>query len=543
MLSPIQSKSFYSLVVFIVLTLNISYLSSQEVGIQWYNSQSENPKGFNNDFKILKANNNEIIYLCQPGLDFPFVPVSLPIEKPRYYIVNHNLKNGSNKTCELLFEHGDNKLRKLNVIQLHDDVAVFSYYLDSKTKLLHLFCETYDLEVVQSNNDLKEISEIDLSILKEMDLKLRDSELFFDKGRFLFRFECKSREGDFFGFEVFDLNLNKVWESSILPFVGGNYIQELGIQLDYDGNVYAVNRVFDNKKEARNGDLETGEIKVVHYTKNAKEPNVLPLKLKNNGLVKSLQFTVNELNELVIAGLYTKAGSDRIVGYFSYILDAMCSSVKAEFQKDFSPEFNAKGTDERESFAGLQKADIKSNYDYLPDSIYFRKDGGFDVVFQKFIHIITTYRNSQGGVYIEHKRVFGDNFVLSFNNDGSPRWQQKIGKYNLTLNREYHIGDYFSRYDEDENMQFLFNLNNLTGTNSKNVKDTKTIFIQLDKDGNETFKLIEKDGREAHQICVRDAFVKNDSTIVLYKYPINFDKTVFLGKKNNYLQFGELKLK
>ena len=79
MLEPIILKSFYPLVVFIVLTLNIPYLSSQEVGIQWYNSKSDNPKGFNNDFKILKANDNEIIYLCLPCLVFPFVPGSMPI--------------------------------------------------------------------------------------------------------------------------------------------------------------------------------------------------------------------------------------------------------------------------------------------------------------------------------------------------------------------------------------------------------------------------------------------------------------------------------
>lgn len=517
------------------LIINLfSTLSAQKDSIKWGIEQEYLKRGIITHISILKTDSNSIYFYCS----------AYKMLSTNYFIVKHEKKTGLNSICDIQFKQKEYTLNFINHVYADGTLHIFSTFYNKKLDKLFVFHETYNIEKQQSNNDINKVTEIDYTALAPEGTTLQRLGFEYINNRFLFRYACKAKKGQIFGLEVFDKKLNKEWSnpSIALTETGINY--EGDYQIDKDGNVYALQRNFENEKDV-NKHFEHSRIWAVCYPKGGVEPKSLALILKDDYFITGKQLSVNEKGEVICAGLYAKPGTTSAVGCFSFVIEPLLLKIKSVNTKEFSTAMLTKGQNakeqQKEITSIVTKKDFDNDFGYNIDSIHIRRDGSFDVVAEKFKEEIIT-RND----FTTYYYYYDDLMVLTYNADGSIKWVQKIPKFEYLQDNALVTGGYFLSYDKEDNMTFIFNLMN-SGNSIYLTSNGKTIRLTLDQNGKENFKEIIGDNRIAQTICPQFFFKQDDNTLVLTKY--FYDSVMkgprgegFAGKKNK-ITFGELNLK
>ncbi|WP_243349746.1 hypothetical protein [Parabacteroides sp. FAFU027] len=503
---------------------------AQKDSIKWGIEQQYHKRGLLFNVEIFKTDSNYIYYYGH-GMKVNFDETN--------FIVKHNKNTGKNELCDIQLKRKEYQLNIVGHYFINDTLHIFSSYYNNKLNKSFLFHETYNLDKLQSNDDINKITEIDYKALaggEKASLEYFDFK--YINNHFLLRYSCKSKKGQIFGLEVLDKTLHKEWSSPSIALTESGVNYESNYYIDNEGNLYGLQRNFENEKDV-NKHFEHSRIWAVCYPKGGGEPKSLALILKDDNFITSEQLSVNEKGEVICAGLYARPGTTSAVGCFSFVIEPLLAKLKSVNSQEFSPSFLTKGLDMKSQEKSLDKIlkskDFENNFGYKINSIHFRKDGSFDVVAEKYKQEIIRFRDN-----ITTYNYNDDLSVLTFNADGSVKWVQKIPKYEYVQDLGSLTGSYFLSYDKDDNMTFIFNLIQ-TGVLSFSYKKAKTVRMTLDKNGNENFKELIGDYKTALLMCPGFFYKQNDNTLLLSKY--NYE-TVFdgLAGSKNTITFGELNL-
>jgi len=523
--------------LFLVFLIKVTsaQTSSTDYELKWDKGQQPFQHGYIDDLKIIDTNNEFIYY------DLKTVKYAAIGSGEYYYrfLVQQKRISGEYNFIDIQPQFLNNKLSYLASETINNVFHVISYFNNKSQNKLIIFDQTFDQRKLLSNNDIHKIAEIDLKskgeLLEYSDMFNNHGELHFvfNNGRFLLSYNCRTTIGTKYYFEVFARNLQYEWGAECKIIKDKDYNVEKNYTIDNDGNVYAIQ---EREKYI------TQKFLVEFYPKDGSKIISLPLELENNGYFSAKQISVNKENNLICAGLYTSEKSDIASGAFSYIIEPKLAKVKVIHMQEFSQDLIKKGYEFKQKNEVIKKQMLKKDFDkkfnYNLNDIYFRQDGGFDVVAERYFSE-THVSGYSGNTHTSYEFRFDDLWVLNFNPDATFKWIQKIPKYEYVFDKFDILGGYFLYHDKNENLNFIYNnIHSKNAINPRSRNISITVTTKLDKDGNETFKELINDKDISKIIVPKYIFKENNDGIILTQYnPLNF---ILNEKKYNNLIFGEL---
>lgn len=530
-----QIKEFRILVLLVVfLVAGSASMFAQTDLIKWGVEQEYTKKGLMYDMKIIAVDSSNIYFYA----DY------LKVLSYKGYLVKHEKSTGLNTLVELKSEVNEYTLEPLLRKYYGNQYHEFSSYYNKKTSKVFIFHQTYNLAKLEPNNDIKKVAEVDFNELSGgSDFSKSNCFLVFDNNQFLLRYSCEAKKKKVFGLEVFDLSFQSKWKNSSFAETEEGVNFESDYKIDDEGNVYAIQRNYEDEKDV-NKHFERSRVWVVYYPRNGGASKAIPLILKDDKFITKQRLIVNKAGDVVCAGLYANPGTISAVGCFSFLLESKMASIKSVNTKEFSAEILIKGKDFKTADKSMDKIVSKKDFDkdfiYLPgDSVYCANDGSFSITYEKFKSF-----SQRNGDLRTNSLYYDDLFVLTFLQDGTIKWIQKISKYEYVENSsEYlvlngsEIAQYFGYYDQQNNLHFIFNLYN-EDTSSKKAS---TVEITLDTNGNEKFRELNADPEVAGITCPKYFFKVDNNTVVTTKY---YYKILLegVGRSKNKITFGELKI-
>ena len=514
---------------------------STKFEINWGQAQKPFENGFISNIEILSADCKNIDYLLTTVKNGVFNVIETN------YLVKYD-RNSNEYTNVNITSGSDDKLSILSHETIGNLFYNFSFFKNKKDKKLYLFVEIYDHTNLQKKEETKKIAEIDLT---DKGSDLGDMLVVQDNGHFLFRYGCKSKKGYFYGLEEFNKNLEREWGTFAKAMTNEGVNIESNYKIDDEGNVYAIQRTFENWGDFNSHRCSESKVWVVCYPKDGIQPISQFIMLKDNYFIPAIQLSLKNNHDVVCAGIYGRPDTESAAGAFSFIIEPLLKKIKSINYKEFSSELKAKGYDAKKAEKGiddmLSEKDFESKFTYDLNEIHYRADGGFDLVAEKYYSTIEVISNNMSSSYINHY-YYDDLWVLNFNEDGAFKWVQKIPKYEYVMNNFKSLGSYCLFYDKDDSFHFLFNIANSSKTLLSFKTKSKAVHLKLDKNGNENFsELINDDdisGSFAAKYCRKIS--ENEILLTCFGFMkrdvVSLGKITF-GKKDNYFIFGTLKLK
>ena len=527
----------FKILFLLLLLLNTSIFYAQiqtpnsisNPDIKWDLTQKKFPEGFISSVKILKSDNDYIYYYLK---SFKVLIMG--------FNYNHFLVKYDRKTCDYAFlditpSKKNKKLEILTADTLDNKFHVYSYFHNKKLKKLFVFDESFDYQTLKPYNDINKFCEIDLT---EKGSLLENMFLVSDNNKLLFRYSCEDVKGKYYGLDVFNKKLEREWGSFNMAKTENGYNYESDYKIDNNGNVYAIQRNYERKSDIYKH-YDRSRVWVVCYLKDASEPVSTALILKNDLFITAERLAINTKNQVVIAGLYAQPGTESAVGGFSFVLEPNLTKISSVQTNEFTKQLLAKGLDSKKMNEDtkkiVEKKDFEKNFGYRFNDIYFRKDGCFDLVAEKYYSVTVTYKNSSTTYY-----YFDDLLVLNFNADGSFKWIQKIPKYEYVIDMYSDIGGYYLYHDKNDGMNFIFNIANYVPQFIGYKHKSSTVKLRLDKEGNESFNEMISDSEISCTIVPDYIYLENNDNLIITR--ANTVKTImpFMDKYNN-IMFGLLK--
>src|ERR1035437_8626140 len=149
-----QHKLVIFLSLFLISSL-FSSLSAQKDSIKWGIEQEYLKRGIVANIEILKTDSNNIY----------FYGYAYKVFKSSFFIVKHEKKTGLNSICDIQLKTKEYELNLINHVYADNTLHIFSTYYNKKLDKLFVFHETYNIEKLQSNNDISKLTEIDYKAL------------------------------------------------------------------------------------------------------------------------------------------------------------------------------------------------------------------------------------------------------------------------------------------------------------------------------------------------------------------------------------------
>jgi len=523
-------KLILSFLLINVLAVSNAQSNTPAFDISWDKNQEPFKDGYINNMKILKAD-KEFIYYYLNTYKVTFGASYY------HFLVKYDRQTSEYKWLDITPKADKNKLSYLTYDTINNGFHFFSYFHNKAQKKLYIFDETFDYEKLSSNNDIKKISEIDLTDKGSL---LDNMFLVSNNGRYLFRYSCVSNKGHFYGLEVFNKKLEREWGTFSMAMTEKGYNIESKYKIDNEGNVFAIQRNFEKQNDVGTH-FDRSRIWAVCYPKDGSEPHSLALILKNDLFITAEQLSLNKKNQVICAGLYARPGTESAVGCFSFIIEPLLAKINSITTNEFSNELITKGADSKKKNADVkkivEKKDFEKNFGYDFNDIHFRTDEGFDLVAEKYYSVTVTSKNSSTTFH-----YYDDLWVLNFNSDGSMKWVQKIPKYEYVIDQYSKIGSYYLYRDKNEELNFIFNIANNKIVFPLYKHYSTTVKIKLDKDGNEAFNELINDNDISNAFVPAYSFTEDNANIILTRS--NSLKSLYpVSGKHNFFNFGELKLK
>lgn len=321
--------------------------------------------------------------------------------------------------------------------------------------------------------------------------------------------------------------------------------------VDKNGFSYALEKLYGNakeKKHSRLGLLFQNDSEFVHskvfleYTPKKNGGLIsIPLDFPNDYFIRSYQLSINHNDQVVCVGLYSKKGQASVIGCYSFVVSQKLAKIISFDLKEFPKELLTKGLDEQNSKSVLenlsQNKEFDDNMGFISSKIHFNKDGSYNLAIEKYrLERVINHKT----LTTTYNHFYRDIYVLSFDADGKVQWMQKIPRFADVSNNDSFVGEYFLKYDDNDNMFFIFNLlqsNNIF----KGIDNAKTVCIRMDSKGNEKFSILESNTEIARYICPKFFYDNGPNSVVVVKH----NNVVVLeasGSKRNTITFGELKL-
>ena len=416
---------------------------------------------------------------------------------------NNELGKTKSVEIELKEKKYDKKLEGLYL--LNNKLYLLTSLKDKKTKINKLYVETIDKQTLLLNGDSKEIATIDYANHRKFNAGTFNYKLSRDSSKVLIYYNLPYEKGasEKFGFQVYDNELNKLWEKEIeLPYKEELFEVE-NYRVANDGNVYLLGVIFKDKRRVKRHGEPNYKYQVLSYTDKGNKLTEYPIEVEDHFLTDMI-ITINEDKDIVCGGFYSAKGTFTVKGSYFLKIDDETKEIKAKSFNEFGIDFITQNMTERQEKKSNKKAEKGKKpelYKYFLDEIILKDNGGAVLIGEQFyiVSVARTYTNPNGGItttYTNHY-YYNDIIVVNMGADGNIVWTEKIPKRQVSVND----GGFFSSYTitvVNDKMYFVFNDNpkNLEYTGEGKIynfnrgRESLVVLVELDKNGNQTREAI-----------------------------------------------------
>jgi hypothetical protein len=296
----------------------------------------------------------------------------------------------------------------------------------------------------------------------------------FDKKQLLIEYRKKperrddSRSNDVIGFHVFDENLQKVWGREIrMPYTEKKMDNE-DYQVDRNGNVYTLAKVYNEE----DGDRKHPDYRfeILKWSKDQPQVTKIPFRFTDK-FVSSALILEDEKGGVFVSGLYSrKRKSNSSDGVFLLKLDPNSNEMSSVMKGTY--EFPASLLTQFESARKRRRLERKDDKDEAEETnlvlrdVRIGEDGSIQIIGEEYFVEVVTYYDGKT-THTTYYYHYNDIMAMTLNSDGSLRWAQKIPKAQVSATgysrrspgdmgfKSYNFGGdtYFFFMDRESNME------------------------------------------------------------------------------------------
>jgi hypothetical protein len=348
------------------------------------------------------------------------------------------------------------------------------------------------------------------------------------------------KEGDEeFNIIMCDKDMNVLWKKAITLPYPDKLFGLAKMRCDEDGNIYVLGRLFKEKKE-RERKQQNYSYRMIVYTNQGENKVDYEIKLENK-FITDISFAINDKDEVVASGFYSKIGGYAVDGAFYMVMDSHGKEVKLASIKEFTIDFLTQGMTEREEKKAKKKDDKGKDlelYQYDMDELVLRDDGGAVLVGEQYYTRTVSYPCGNGNTCTRTYYYYNDIIVVNVDPTGKIQWAEKIPKRQVSSD-----GGYYSSYCLAVNgskLHFIFN-DHKDNLAPKKQGDWKNYNFG-DKNGIVTLATIGSDG-----VVKREALFSLSETEVNIRpkvsEQINDTQLLLFGEKRKKEQFALVNFK
>ena len=481
-------------------------------------------------------------------------------ENPKVYIEYYDkqqMKLKKSAELDLKFKKKTRDFEDLIVVG--DNMYLLTSFNNQAKKKNYLFAQSVSLSSLRPSQKLIKLAEVETkNAYQEGGFRHHLSK---DDSKVLIYsvLPKQKKEPERFYLQVFDNQLNALWEKKVrLPFNDDRFSVE-EYQVDNEGNVYMLGVVYQDKTRFRRGGKPTYQYVVLAYREDGEAVEEYKVNL-NEKFITDLTFRVAKNGDLVFSGFYSELGTYSVKGTYFFRLNPTTKEIYNKnlkaFDFDFLTEFlSEKQTNKAKKAA--QKGNVPELYQYSLDDLILRSDGGAVLVAEQY-YVERRYNNDNyysnvgfggfnrfnrfGPFYSPYNNNFNDDYEYHYNDiivvniqpNGEIEWTARVPKQQITTND----GGYFSSYAMSivkDKFYFVYN------DNYKNFDPSKKGKFYSFSGRNAVITLAEINKNGA--VVINPLFSDTDASITTRPKvckQIGRDEMLIYGERGRNYRFGNL---
>jgi len=258
------------------------------------------------------------------------------------------------------------------------------------------------------------------------------------------------RSSNQFSIKVLDDKFEKVWSKKVTLPYDANLYEHRQIEVDNDGNVYILAKIYDNRIREKVRGKANYKYKIIAL-REGEERREYDLYLEDK-FITDITFKLDRrTNDIICSGFYSERNSEGFKGSFFLAIDKVSKEVSRTGTKEFDVDFMSNFMRERRAKRGGEV------YDFNMRDIVLRTDGGAVLIAEQFFVRVDNnnfgayYNNFNNFRYIYH---YNDIVVININPDGSIAWNTFVPKWQRSTNAIYSS---FSKAVIRDKIYFVFN--------------------------------------------------------------------------------------
>ncbi len=402
------------LIPMLLLAIPAAKLSAQKVIINW-GEESKKEMTFRS---FVRGNGTDMIKLCFDGKGggmFSLKTTETPV-LTRY-------TDKLNEAGERIIEVDDKNIKFNDLLSVKGKLFLFTSQYDKEEKITNYYCQPINIQTL--NPEGKIINMGTFEAFKKSNQSSVGYEFSKDSSKVLMfgNNAFKKNENEKYFIKVLDNNMQKLWDKTIeLPYKD-KFVSVEDQLITNEGKVGVLIKHYDQEvtKEAIKKDGEkvpAYKTKLLVYDKDNANPAEYLLDIGNK-FVHTLQLADDNVNNLLLFGLYKTKQTGYITGFFTATFDKASTSVTTKNLNQFPDalveqiKIDKQGSD-KEKDPGLSK-------NFRLASVDEREDGSKDFVLEYYQAIYvppSSYGGTGGyspGYFIYN---FGDIIDINLKADG-----------------------------------------------------------------------------------------------------------------------------
>jgi hypothetical protein len=413
------------------------------------------------------------------------------------------------------------------VIYLQGRLLLFSSDYNRKLDKNLAFVSTISPDGVV-NKDLKQVGEIQAK--ERMNPGDFDFILSYDSTSVLvYQNDPYERNApDKFGIKVLNADLETTWQKDIkLPyrdrdFSVSNYIVS-------DDKVYMLAKLQEGNREKKDGRPNYKFI-IFAYGEEEEKPREYVISLGDK-FISDISFQLDQDNNLVCAGFYSKNNSVDIGGVFYLVIDSESERVLTKSIKDFDENTLAKFMSKRKASKGREL------YSYELRKLIPMQDGSSVLVAEQFFIRQSTDNNATTGTTtVKYYYYYNDIILVSIGRKGEIGWVTHVPKYQTSVNDGGYYSSFAMNVHEDK-ISLLYN------DNRKNITKPRKTLRPMSNPRDAIGVLVTVDGKSGESTKTALFDQKNKGAYLKPKLHLQTrpDEMVIYARKRRNFMFGTVK--
>lgn len=273
------------------------------------------------------------------------------------------------------------------------------------------------------------------------------------------------KEQDEFGAQVFDKDMNLLWQKDMKVPYQDHLFDIEGYEVDNQGNFYLLAVVYEGRAVKRRGGKANYQYSIWSYTDNGNGVKEYKMGL-DESFITDMTFKVSNSGEIVCAGFYSPKSTFRISGTFYQKINPQSNDIEVQTTKPFDTQFLAEFMSDKKASKG------KGLYRFDLDNMILRTDGGAILMAEQFYIDERTTTSRVGytrDTRTDYYYYYNDIIVVNMAPTGEIEWATKVPKYQVTTNDGGHFSSY-SYMIKGSSIHLIYNDNpkNLFPTNAGN---------------------------------------------------------------------------